>query len=529
MSIGRINLYAVSLALFLVSLLPDNADGNSDDRTANMMVVEYFDLIRSGNYESAQSMWEPSTIKRAARLGIEYENIPIKTNCNSPVLYDLEPIRDKLETSIKSRSTLDTGLIRLQFNTETTPGPNNYLYYAKKLGGYFWFIFPQDYYAADWLQYESKYFRFFVNPKKDNSYNKIASASLDSFVDKIAAQISISPERLDLLAKEKIDYYLCQDNPEVGRLSGRQADGVYDQASDAIISSIFPEFHLVARLLVNFKLQKLPLFTLPVIKEGLAISLGGRWHRSPGVILDFGKYILDYELTEIDSVLTAIGSENYEMSDITFPIEACLVDYIYNSLGTEKFFQLYDSLSGDIGFINSLSIEDVKSIIAGSFEQSWPEFRLQFENSIASGNSSGGRILPGGVNADQELLNDGGLVIFSSDKWLEIRFTDKDCQNPEANLMFNKPASLAGKTSELFNEQYKEGQQYKGYRFGIRIDMNEIGLYDYALNQLRAKYVYNFAPDPAYFDSANGKISAYFDIKLLDGILPDDSDYEIIK
>jgi len=59
--------------------------------------------------------------------------------------------------------------------------------------------------------------------------------------------------------------------------------------------------------------------------------------------------------------------------------------------------------------------------------------------------------------------------------------------------------------------------------------MNEIGLYDYAINRLKAKYVYNFAPDPAYFDSTERKISAHFDIRLLDGILPGESDYEILR
>ena len=122
-----------------------------------------------------------------------------------------------------------------------------------------------------------------------------------------------------------------------------------------------------------------------------------------------------------------------------------------------------------------------------------------------------------------------GFVISSSDKWLQIIYTNKDAQNSEANLVFAKPTSLYDKNSELFKEQYKEKREYKGYRFGIRVDRNEIGLYDYALNQLKAKYVYNFAPDPAYYDSANGVISAYFDINLLDGILPGDSDYEILK
>jgi len=529
MLIVRINQYTVYLAILLGSLLPFSAHGKSDERMATDAMTDYFDLIRSGNYESALGMWEPSTIERATRLGIEYNNIPVKPDCNSPVLNNWDQVKDKLDIARKTKVTLETGMFKFQFNADTTSGSINYKYYTKKLGKYFWFIFPQDYYAADWPVYESKYFKFYVNPKRDNSYNKIASAELDAFVDKIAAKISLAPKQLDILAKEKIYYYLCSNEPEVRMISGRQTDGLYDPASDAIISSVFPEFHLVAQLLVNYKLQNLPLFTLPVIKEGLATSLGGKWQRSAGVILDFGEYILDYKLTEIDSVLTAIENENNEMSDITFPIEACLINYIYDELGTNKFFKLYKALSGDIHFVNGLSIEKVKTIIAESFKQPWPEFKKQFEDFIASNESFSGQIQPGRTETDQVLLKNGGLVISSSDKWLEISFSVEDDQNPETNLLFSKPASLIGKTSELFKEQYKDRRKYKGYRFGIRIDMNEIGLYDYAINRLKAKYVYNFAPDPSDFDSTGHKIAAHFDIRLLDGILPGDSDYEILR
>ncbi|RKX22151.1 MAG: hypothetical protein DRP51_02895 [Candidatus Zixiibacteriota bacterium] len=521
--------YALYLVIIFGLFFPDNSFGKSDDRLATEALTDYFDLIRSGNYESARGMWEPSAREKSTRFGIEYDGIQVKSDCNSPVIYDLEHVKDKLNVGIKSKSTLDTGLIRIQFGLETSKGTTTNLYYAKKLGDYFWFIFPQDYYAADWPVYESRYFRFFVNPQRDNSYNKIASATLDSFVEKTAAKLSISSDRLDVLAEKKIDYYLCIDPLEVRKLSGQQTDGFYDKASDAIISSVFPEFHLVAQLLVNFKLQKLPLFTLPVMEKGLAISFGGKWQRAPGVILDFGEYILDYKLTEIDSVLTAVGNENNDVPDITFPVEACLIDYIYNFLKADKFFQLYRSLSGDKRFISSLTTEDVKSIIADSFNQSWSEFKRQFENYISSDNSHGGRIFPGQTKTNQVLLNENGLVVSSSDKWLEISYSDLNDQNHEVTLMFFRPASLNGKSSKLFDEQIKNSREYNGYRYGIRIDANEIGLYDYAINQLRAKYVYNFAPDPAYFDSTEGKISAYFDIKLLDGNLPGSSDYEIIR
>jgi len=171
----------IYLALFFILVIPLKINAKSDDQLASETLIDYFDLIRSGNFESALNMWEPSAITRANRLGIEYNNIPVKPDCNSPVFRNLKQIINHLESGIKSKSILDTGIIRLHFSAETSSGVYNYQYFAKKLGKYFWFIFPQDYYAAGWPVYESKYFRFFVNSKKDNSYNKIAAASLDNF------------------------------------------------------------------------------------------------------------------------------------------------------------------------------------------------------------------------------------------------------------------------------------------------------------------------------------------------------------
>jgi hypothetical protein len=521
---------SVLLSVFLILLTANISSGASDELEAYNMLTYYFDLIQSGNYESALGMWEPTARQRATRLGIEYENIPVKPDCNSPILYNFGQVKNILiNEGIKSKAMLDSGLIRLQLSLETPKGPIENLYYARKIGSDFWLIFPQDYYAKDWPAYQSRYFRIYVNPAMDNCFNEIALISLDKFVDSIANQIAIPTDRMQVLERQKIDYYLCQNDLEVKQLSGVQTDGVVDPAADAIISSNFPEFHLVARLLINFRLQKLARFSLPLLEQGLSIALGGRWHRAPGVILDFGKYILDYKLTDVDSILLSSSNENGIMSDITFPVEAYLVNYIFISLDKDKFFRLYRVLSGDFNHIKDLKTVDIETAIAESFEISWPEFRNRFEEFVSSDKLYGGQIFPGETKTDRILLDLDGLAISASDKWLQISSAGNNKENPEANLLFNRQTALEGKNSALFKEQYRDTREFEGYRYGIMVDANEIGLYDYALNQLKAKYVFNFTPNPAYFDSAGHKISAFFDIKLLEGNLPGQQDYELIK
>jgi len=76
---------------------------------------------------------------------------------------------------------------------------------------------------------------------------------------------------------------------------------------------------------------------------------------------------------------------------------------------------------------------------------------------------------------------------------------------------------------------FKDNIPFEGYRYGIVGDVNEIGLYDYGINQLIAKYVFNFNPDPTYYDSTTKTISAYFNLDLLDDVKKDFGDSKIIE
>jgi len=517
------------LVFFLIMILPAVTLSKSDDQKAYEALSYYLELIHSGNFESAEDFWETSAIERAHRLGIEYENVPIKTDCSSPVVYDREHLRYHLFHGIKSRSVVDSGLVKLNFSANIDVGKVYHSYLAQKLGDDFWLIFPQDYYARDWQRFETRYFRFYINPKRLEHYNHIAAEALDDFVEKIAGKIGIPSNRLSLLAEKKIDYYLCLDKIEVRKFTSRHEAGVYETGADAIISMIFPDFHLISQLLVNFRLEKLPLFTVPVLREGLSIYLGGRWQRSPEVIIDFGEYILDYELTEVDSIFVEDDSASDATGDITYPIDACFVDFLLTKLGGYDFFELYRNLSGDYRTVNGISADDIKSTVADALGTDWSGFRMSFKEYFAVRENHGGLIFPGDIAADKVLIEEQGLVVSVSDKWLSVDYAEPGNDNIDINVVFDKNVELTGKISSLFDEQYHNQRDYEGHRFGIKMDRNEIGLYDYATNQLKAKYVVNFDPSPDYYNEEKSEIRAYFDINLLDGNLPDKNDFKILR
>jgi hypothetical protein len=519
----------LAVLLALTSLAVRDSCADIDKNQSRALIQYYFDLIKSGNYESAQGLWEPSTLARATRLGIEYDDAPVKPDCSSPVIYDFDAVKEILPAGLYSMASIDSGVIRWKFEAEVDEDKFQHFYYAADIDGYFWLVTPRDYYARDWPIEVSKYFRFYTNPDRVDHLNDIIVESLDAFVDGVAENISISPERMKLLAEQKIDYYLCSGETEVEKLSGERSRGVYDPGSDAVITTFIPHYHQVALLLMNFKLQKLPLFTQSFLRMGLATHLGGRWQRAPEVVFDFGNYILRYDVAEIDSVLSFEGFNDPASGDVTYPVGACLAEYLYTRLGSEAFFGLYRDLSGSYPDVVRCSVSETKDKIANATGASWEEFKQDFDDFLESRRDRHGLIHPGDVKTNEVLVSDGGLTLSVSDRWLKVEYQSDTEIKPEVDILFGKMSTLEGKSSMLFNEQYQYRREYQGYRYGIRLDMNETGLYDYATNQIKAKFIDDPVDKSAYFDIKRNRISAYFDKGLLDGVLPMEGQYLILK
>jgi len=500
-----------------------------NETKAGELIYDYLDLLRSGNFESAAGLWEPSCREQALRLGLVYDNIPVKADCASPYVYDYENLKDYLAAAITSKAVLDSTTIRWKLESAFEGKEVSYFYYTSLIDDYYWIIPPHYYYSQGWPTMESKYFRFIINPDLLNHANEISVRSLDEIVEKIAAELMIPEERLAVLAEKKIDYYLCRDEVEVGKLAGTRGQGFYNRGFDVVITSFMPNYHEVSLLMINFKLQNQPQFTIPFIREGLATIYGGCWQRAPEVVFDFGGYILRYDIIKIDSILTYDQFNDKTNGDITNPVGACLVNYLYRQLGVSKFFDLYRSLSGDHDFVSGLTTENVKQMVETAMEKKWPDIEIGFFAFMEECRNNHGLIYPGQVETDRVLIDKDGLVLSASDKYMMVEYTDGSDLQSGINILLKRENSLAKKSSILFDEQYKDSYDFEGYRFGIRLDKNEIGLYDYATNQIRAKFIDDPGIESPYYDTVSHKIRAYFDIGLIGEIAPQNGDYKILK
>lgn len=113
-------------------------------------------------------------------------------------------------------------------------------------------------------------------------------------------------------------------------------------------------------------------------------------------------------------------------------------------------------------------------------------------------------------------------------KWVSLQVIG-DSAAVEGNLLFGYDKRLEGVRSMLFEEQYQGAVPYPAYRWGIRFDANEAGLYDYATNQLVGKYIFGITPSPEYHGENGNAVAVRYLLDLADGAAPTDTDFKLLK
>ncbi len=198
--------------------------------------------------------------------------------------------------------------------------------------------------GADWPVIETRFFRIHHQPEVVPS--AVAMAELDRFTAATAGKVGFSTEDLADLESTRLDYYLC-DDATVQRLTGYPTKGMADLRGRAVISSHFPHFHELAHLLVDMTFEETPLQTLPVVQEGLACLLGGRWGRSPEVVLYTGWVNDHFGMGSLDEVLTQEAWNSFGGgADVAYPLGALLCETVRREAGWAGVMELNRKVAG---------------------------------------------------------------------------------------------------------------------------------------------------------------------------------------
>lgn len=490
---------------------------------------DYFDLVASGNYESASLMWTEDAQARSARFGITYAGNPLRVDATSPVVRLIDRLRGHLQPPVRQAQVLSPEFVRLEFSTIVTGLELKWYYFLQRKDGYFWLCYPEDYYAKDWTVQTSKYFRIHAHPDRVQFLNPVLLTEADRFVERIADSLQIDKKTLADMAVQKIEYYYCDGDDAVKAITGVVTKGIYDLASNDVISSDFPHFHEIVHLLVNVKLREIPLATLPLLREGMAVRYGGRWGKRPSALADLGGFLIQEKIVELDSIVTARGFDEASTADIAYPVAGVFTSYLVDKIGQVKYIDLYRSLSGDKDIVDTINhIQVHRAILSATGMTEWSDLLNDFGTYLKSGSARWSVAAPGSAAKAKRILADPKCTVLQNADWIEFDFVSDSAGAPRGNFLFGKDQQLAQQRSMLFHEQYGDDQPFDGFRFGVRFDGNEAGLYDYATNELVAKYIWGITPSDQYFTAADRTLRICFKKSLLGKLLPKANDFKLL-
>lgn len=290
-------------------------------------------------------------LKYSKRLGIQYESVKNKILIGYELPEEIQAgiISGKYKYEIKELPA-ENGFTEVTF---LVPDVNYSRVYYFRNG----FVTNSTYFSSKWSGKESKYFSFSI--EEPIYFNEYCINRLDQFVDMIADTLGFTISERRILEKEKIGYIFCKDENSVEKITGFKAKGMAMLGTDEVVTSYQTHFHEVAHILINYKLKKLGLYTLPFFMEGFAVAVGGRGGMAPRVVTDLGYYLQKSGILTYDSILTNEGFYNNDAS-MSYAVAGLYNSFLLSELGGEKYLELYKKVNGDLEFVKSITSHYLK-------------------------------------------------------------------------------------------------------------------------------------------------------------------------
>lgn len=484
-------------------------------KTPTAVFDSYLAALEEMRWDDAEACWTPRAITRAHTTEISYANVPVKLDCASPLTAALSAIRnDKAKISVETVSPAsDTTRLTVRIISATDTVTTTY--YAENASSGWRLTSPLYYYSHGWKIHPTAYVDVYY---ADTSLlNEYACKVMDDFVEAVGTKLGLTTEDLAQLKSQRIDYFLGTGD-DVRRMTGFDTQGMTDLQTDAVVSRSLPHEHELTHLLVNYRQKRLPLYTLPLLQEGLAACLGGRWSKSPQAIAYQGYITLANEIGRLDDLLTRSGFNDPAVgAEVSYPIAALFTGFLLEKGGIEKYLALYTALSGSDNRVGSFDVAGVKAAIekaygipwakvAAGFEEYWRHLPLVGIAPDASQPSGDPNIVIDTLGARISIWNNPDLVHFAVDLPSDAR----ECMLLIKDIEAVDPAYR----SWLFAERLPR-EAYAGEHIGVRFSADEAAVYDFLTSKLQASYIHALSPQPGYRDEATGTIHFAVDAGIL--------------
>lgn len=531
MSGCRTSCVALVPAVLLLPLLAGAATeisvGGVAASTLDSLLESYVTAVLADDLAQAASCWRRVDRERAVALGVRYANAPLKVDSDSPLWNAREAIRrGACDWRLGRTGTAGAGLLAgtpwrelvLSQGADTLRFRYAFARDDAVAGAPWRLAAPVSLAFAQGIAGQSRFVDVAdCRPGATAAGAEAMAALLDSCVADMCARLAVPDSLRGRLARAKLRY-LVADPAGVEALAGAPTVGVANLQLDVVVTSHLCHAHELAHLLVNAWLREPPLYTLPLLQEGIAVHLGGRWGRHPRVLDRLGRTTLATGVVAFDDLLTRDDFLG-QPADLTYAPAGAFAGYVLATGGPEGLRAAMLAVSGGAIAVAALDRPGVQRALSVAMGQTWPVLDAAFHDFVRADTTTG--LSPGAsvAGAAAELAVDDLRVTFSDGEGspaVGIVVAAAGATPAAGAVLFGGAAeSVPGQPGNpLFARQFP-GRPYRGESHALIFSPEEVGLYDYRSQLLIALHAQGFWPSPDYADAPRRTLRFRLDRALL--------------
>ncbi len=480
------------LILFILIFLPVH----SFSKILTRKRAETFIQILLEEKSNLEEFVLPQELELSHRFNISYTYIKYKFL----ISYNIDPIVKKrvIKNQIPyeiSINELQNDLSCLEFYVPEMNYKRNFYFKEKYL------ISPIYFYTSGWKKIESEHFIFMISDS--TLFNPYCIMNLEKFFNKISSELNLSIKQIENIRSQKIYYYLCKNEDEIEKLTGFRTRGIYNLAYDYLITTYNNHYHELMHLLINLKLQQLPLYTHPFFQEGFAVAFGGRGGKEPKVILDLGIFLHRSDMLHYSSLMSKKGFYKVDVS-LSYPLSGLYNYFLIKEIGIESYLYLYLKYSGSAEMVNKMIIskEDLPS------DSKWESFLDSYSNDNII-------FLECAQNDFHKIYHEPSIRVSENQAYYFFQIKD--------TLLILTGNHPEGYKSKKFIELFKD-QKYQGEKYLITANSDEVAIFNLFTNNLIADFVSSFSIPMKLVPGKDG----FFEFYVLKSLF-DESLTEILK
>lgn len=484
-----------------------------DLAACDSLVTRYLAAVVAGDTVTASACWRTVDVAGAARLGITYHDLPLKVDGDSPLWWArtgplaAAPPFQRRGAVAAADGTVSVALV-IGAGSDTT----RFTYHLAREERAWRLASPVALAAAAaGPGLEGRYVRLHGLPADRNDGRHLAAlAALDSCVAGMLDRLEADADLRARLEAGKLGYLLLPP-PEVARLAGAPTVGVANLQQDVVVTSHPCHAHELAHLVVNAWLRQVPASMLPILQEGLAVQLGGRWGRHPRVLERLGRTTLDAGWVSLDDLLDR-GGFSALPADLSYAPAGTFAGHVIDRYGADGLRRACLAASGSASAVARWDRAEVRRRLSTALSADWDVIAEDLALLTAAPAGSGlvaGAAGPLPEAAVRECADGLCFAVAEADASVSVVVTAGPGQATEGALLFGGGAEPAGPNA-LFAEHFPD-QPWLGQTHGLLVSGDEARLYDYRLQMLVALHAEGFWPDPAWRDPLTGALALRVD------------------